>query len=172
MRTLAGCLAVLAAVAATTTGARALAASVAITISPTSLSWTVGDFVNQFLTPTNGPIVVTGTMVTGAGGGAAPHTATIGIVAPAKILGSNVANVIPISALTVTCSGAGNAPAPVYAGAHTVLVASSEVDCATWSVPKNTTITVNFTMDVFLDDRTFPADTYTAAGFTVIGTSV
>lgn len=169
MRMLASWLGVLAAVVATTTGARA-AASVTLTISPTSLSWTAGDFVNQFLSPTNGPIVVTGTMVTGSANGT--HTATIGIAAPAQILGSQVTNVIPISALTMTCSGAGNAPAPVYAGVHTPLVASSTTNCATWSVAKNTTITVNFTINLFLDDRTFPADTYTAAGFTVVGSSV
>ena len=169
MRTLVSWLGVLALVVATATGAQA-AASVSLTISPTSLSWTANDFVNQFLSPTNGPIVVTGTMRSGTANGT--HTVTIGVAAPARITGSNVTNVIPISAFSMTCSGVGNSPAAVYAGAHTTLVASSTTNCARWSVAKNTTITVNFTIDLFLDDRTFPGDTYTSAGFRIVGSAV
>jgi hypothetical protein len=168
MRTLASWLGVLAAVVAMTVTAGA-AASVSLTTSPASLTWTANDFVTQFLSPSNGPIVVTGTLRSGNGNGT--HTATIGVAAPAQITGSNVTNVIPISALAMTCSGAGNSPAPVYAGAHTALVASSTTTCATWSVAKNTDITVNFTIDLFLDDRSFPADTYGSAGFTIVGSS-
>ncbi len=47
-RLVAGSLVVLTALTGTTGVARA-AASVAITISPVSLTWTVNDFVNQFL---------------------------------------------------------------------------------------------------------------------------
>jgi hypothetical protein len=169
MRTIASWLCVLAAVVATATGARA-AASVTLTISPTSQSWTVDDFVNQFLAPTNGPIVVTGTMKSAAGAGS--HAVTIGVSSPADITGSHVTNIIPISAFSMTCSGVGNAPAATYTGAHTVLVASSTTDCASWSVAASTTITVDFDIDLFLDDRTFKADSYTSAGFAIVGSAV
>jgi hypothetical protein len=168
-RLLASGIALLTALAGTA-GAAGAAASVAISISPSTLTWTVSDFVNQFLTSSNGPIVVTGTLVTGTANGT--HTSTIGVTAPAKVSGSIVTNSIPISAFTMTCSGAGNSIAPVYAAAHTALVASSTTTCATWSTAKNITINLSFTIDVFLDDRSFPADTYNSAGFAVVGTAV
>ena len=166
----AGWLFALAALAGTAGVARA-AASVAITISPTTLTWAnVNDFTNQFLASDNGPILVTGTLVTGTAD--STHTSTIGVTAPAKVLGSLLGNVVPISAFSMTCSGAGNSVAPVYAAAHTSLVASSTTTCATWSTAKNTRITLNFSIAIFLDDRTFPGDTYSAAGFAVVGTAV
>jgi hypothetical protein len=166
----AGWLFLLAALAGTAGVAQA-AASVAITINPTTLNWaTVNDFTNQFLASDNGPILVTGTLVTGTTFGT--HTSTIGVTAPANVLGSVLGNVVPITAFSMTCSGAGNSVAPVYAAAHTTLVASSTKTCATWSTARNTTITLNFSIAIFLDDRTFPGDTYSAAGFAVVGTAV
>jgi hypothetical protein len=153
------------------TAARAgAAASVVISINPSVLNWTVSDFINQFL-PADHTIVVTGTLVTGAAAGL--HTSTVGISSPAKITGTNAANSVPISALTVTCSGNGNSVAPVYAAAHSALVASATTQCATWTTASATTITLNFTINMFLDDRSFPADTYNnAVGFTVVGSAV
>jgi hypothetical protein len=168
VRTWRGSLLVLGLMFATTAGAQA-AASVSLSISPSSLTWTVNDFVNQFLAPDNGPISVTGSMSSGTGNGT--HTETIGVAAPAQITGSHTTNIIPISAFSMTCSGVGNSPAPAYAGAHAGLVASSTTTCATWSVAKNTAITVNFSLQLFLDDRTFPADSYTSAGFSIVGSA-
>ena len=165
----AGCLCVLALLARRPDVAQA-AASVAISITPSTLSWTnVNDFTNQFLAPSGGPIAVTGTMKSGTGNGA--HALTIGVTSPAKVLGSVTGNAIPISAFSITCAGMGNSAAPVYAAANTTLVASSATTCATWAPAKSTTITLNFTINVFLDDRTFPADTYTAVGFNVVGSA-
>jgi hypothetical protein len=144
---------------------RPLAATV--NISQNNFTWSsVTDFTNQFLPADSNANIVSGSIVsTGTSG-----SGSIAISAPASITGSNVANVIPISALSVTCStSTGTGTAPTFAAPHTALVASSSTNCATWS--SGALATYSFTMAMFLDDRTFPADTYTAAGFSVVATA-
>jgi hypothetical protein len=138
-----------------------------VNISQNNFTWAaVNDSTNQFLGADANANIISGSIVSTGTSGAG----SIAISAPASILGSNVANIIPISALSVTCStSTGTGTAPTFAGAHTALVASSSTNCATWS--SGALATYSFTMAMFLDDRTFPADTYTAAGFNVVATA-
>jgi hypothetical protein len=144
---------------------RPLAATVSI--SQNNFTWSsVTDFTNQFLPADSNANIVSGTMTTTGTSG----SGSIAISAPASITGSNVANVIPVSALSVTCStSTGTGTAPTFAAPHTALVASSSTNCATWS--SGALASYSFTMAMFLDDRSFPADTYTAAGFNVVVTA-
>ncbi len=138
-----------------------------VNLSQNNFTWaSVTDSANQFLPSDANTNIISGSIVSTGTSGAG----SIAIAAPASILGSNVANIIPISALSVTCStSTGTGTAPTFAGAHTALVASSSTNCATWAA--GALATYSFTMGMFLDDRTFPADTYTAAGFSVVATA-
>ena len=138
-----------------------------VNLSQNNFTWaSVTDSTNQFLGADSNADIVSGSIVsTGTSG-----SGSIAIFAPASIVGSNVSNVIPISALSVTCStSTGTGTAPTFAAAHTALVASSSTNCATWTA--GALATYSFTMAMFLDDRTFPADTYTSAGFNVVATA-
>jgi hypothetical protein len=138
-----------------------------VNISQNNFTWAaVSDFTNQFLPADSNSNTVSGSIVTTGTSG----SGSIAISAPASILGSNVANIIPISALTMTCStSTGTGTAPTFAAVHTALVASSSTNCATWSA--GATSSYSFTLAMFLDDRTFVADTYTSAGFAVVATA-
>jgi hypothetical protein len=144
---------------------RPLAATV--NLSQANFTWaSVTDTANQFLPADSNANIVSGSIVSTGTSGAG----SIAISAPASITGSNPLNVIPISALSVTCSAStGTGSVPTFAGAHTALVASSSTNCATWGA--GAIAAYSFTMGMFLDDRTFLADTYTAAGFNVVATA-
>jgi hypothetical protein len=141
--------------------------SATVNLSQNNFTWSsVTDNTNQFLGADSNANIVSGSIVSTGTSGAG----SIAISAPASILGSNVANIIPISALSVTCStSTGTGTGEGVFGAHTPPLASSSTSCATWG--SGALASYSFTMAMFLDDRTFPADTYTAAGFNVVATA-
>lgn len=141
----------------------------AVSINPSSLIWSnVTDSTNQFLPADNDPITVTGTIKTSSTAGS---SGSISVSSPAVINGSVSGNVIPVTAFSITCSGGGNiGTQPVYAAAKTGLVANTTTPCATW--PKNANSTLNFSLYLLLDDRTFPADSYTSTGFAVVASAM
>jgi hypothetical protein len=135
-----------------------------ISLSGTAFTWAnVQDNTNQFLASDGGNITVTGTLITKIATGAG----SIAIAAPANITGSGGGS-LPISALSMTCSG-GAQTGQAFATAHTALTASSSTNCATFGANYETPL--NFTLGMFLDDRTLPADTYPATNFTVVATA-
>lgn len=135
-----------------------------ISLSGAAFTWSnVQDNTNQFLASDGGNITVTGKLITKIGSG----SGSIAIAAPPNITGTG-GGTLPISALSITCAGAANG-GQTFATAQTALVASSSTNCATYGANYNTAI--NFTLGMFLDDRTIPADSYPATAFTVVATA-
>lgn len=135
-----------------------------LTLSGAAFTWAaVQDSTNQFLASDGGNITVTGQLITKIGSG----SGSIAIAAPANITGSGGGS-LPISALSITCAGTAHG-GQAFATAQTALVASSSTNCATYGANYNTAI--NFTLGMFLDDRTIAADSYPATSFTVVATA-
>ena len=135
-----------------------------LSLSGTAFTWAnVQDNTNQFLAADGGNVTVTGTLITKIGTG----SGSIAISSPANITGTGGGS-LPISALSITCSGTAKT-GQAFATAQTALAASSSTNCATYGANFNTPL--NFTLGMFLDDRTIPADTYPATNFTVVATA-
>ncbi len=135
-----------------------------ISLSGAAFTWgSVQDSTSQFLASDGGNITVTGQLITKIGSGAG----SIAIAAPANITGTG-GGILPISALSMTCAGSAHA-GQAFASAQTALVASANTNCATFGANYNTAI--NFTLGMFLDDRTISADSYPATSFTVVATA-
>lgn len=135
-----------------------------ISLSGSAFTWAnVQDNTNQFLAADGGNLTVTGTLITKIGTG----SGSIAIASPANITGTGGGS-LPISALAITCSG-GVVSGESFATAHTALTASSSTNCATYGANFDTAL--NFTLGMFLDDRTIPADSYPATNFTVVATA-
>lgn len=135
-----------------------------LSLSGSTFTWAnVQDNTTQFLAADGGNITVSGTLITKVGSG----SGSIAISSPANITGTGGAT-LPISALSITCSGTAQT-GQAFATAHTALAASSSTNCATYGANYNTAL--NFTLGMFLDDRTLSADTYPATSFTVVATA-
>jgi len=139
-------------------------ASANLTLSGTAFTWAnVQDNTNQFLASDGSNITVTGTLITTIGTG----SGSVAIASPANITGTG-GSTLPINALSITCSGTART-GQTFATAQTALTASSNTNCATYAANYNTAI--NFTLGMFLDDRSISADTYPATNFTVVATA-
>jgi hypothetical protein len=144
-------------------------ASATISLSSNAFQWgNVTDNATQYLASDGGAITVTGSIATSSTDG----SGSISVQAPANLVGSaSSSDVLPISNLSVTCSGSGNTgtnAAPAYA-AQQALTASGSTACATWGAGAN--VNVDFSLAMFLDDRTVPVDTYTSSGFAVVASA-
>lgn len=151
----------------TVSAARSVAATV--NISQNNFTWAaVNDTTNQFLPSDSNANIVSGQIVTSGTTG----SGTVGVLAPASIVGTNTANILPISALSITCStSTGSGTTPTFAAVHTPLVASTTTVCATWGAGANAPA-YSFTLSMYLDDRTFVADRYTSALFAVVASAL
>ena len=135
-----------------------------ISLSGTAFAWAnVVDNTNQFLASDGGPVTVTGTLITKIATG----SGSIVIASPANITGSG-GGTLPISDLSITCSGT-TQTGQTFNTAHSALTASSSTNCASYGANYETAL--NFTLAMFLDDRTLAADTYPATNFTVVATA-
>jgi hypothetical protein len=143
--------------------------SATISLSSNAFQWgNVTDNATQYLASDGGAVTVTGSIATSSTGG----SGSISIQTPADLVGTaNSSDVLPISSLSVTCSGSGNTgtnAAPTYA-TQQALAASGSTACATWGAGAN--VNVNVSLAMFLDDRTVPVDTYTSSGFAVVASA-
>lgn len=123
---------------------------------------------NKTFTPAdNGPIRVTGGIRTSSSGGAG----SIVVLSPGDIAGQGHSNhIVAINDFVITCSGNGNAGSqPTYAPALTPLQAHAFSPCATWG--PRATARLNFSLNVLLNIKGTPPDTYTSGGFVVIATT-
>jgi len=139
-------------------------ASAAISLSGNAFTWgNIRTNTEQFLPSDNGNITVTGTLITSFTAG----SGSIAIVSPVDITGAG-GGTLSIGRLAITCSGAVHT-GETYATVDTALSASATTNCATYGANYNTPI--NFSLGMFLDDRTLAADVYPATAFTVVGTA-
>lgn len=142
-------------------------AGASISLSSNSFNWgSVTDASSANLASDDGPITVTGNIATTSTTG----SGSVIVTAPANLTGSNNAsNIIPISALSMVCSGGGNSgtnATPTYAPQQAL---SASTSCASWGA--GAIVNVNFSLAMFLDDRSIPVDTYTSSGFAVVATA-
>ena len=144
--------------------AQATQAAVAISVSPTALSFTSTGITNQYVAA-NTTLTVTGQITTKSG------TGSLQIMSPGDITGSG-GGLLKISYFSMTCAGTAQAGAS-YVAAKTPLVASSSVNCATFAsgYDSNAFGGINVTLSLFLDERTLSADTYPASNFTIVATA-
>ena len=154
-----------AALLAVPTSGPAAQATANITLSPATYSFRVIDSAQQYMASSS--ITVGGTLTTKNSGG------SIVMLAPGNITGPG-GGVMKISYFSITCSGAAAAGQSFLAN-KTPLVASSSVGCATYGTGFDSTRLpggqLNFTMSLFLDDRTLDNDSYPASNFTVVATA-
>ena len=104
---------------------------------------------------------------------AANGSGSIDLLSPANISGSQ-GGLLRISYFSMSCFGAG-VPGQTFVAIKAQLSASSSRSCATYgggfsslTIPGGQ---LDFTMTLFLDDRTLDADTYPATNFTVVATA-
>ena len=139
-------------------------ASAALTLSGNAFTWAnVQADTDHFLASDGGNIIVTGTLITSFGSGAG----SIAIVSPVNITGAG-GGTFPIGDLAITCAGTVQT-GQTFATAQTALGPSATATCVTYASNYNTAL--NFTLGMFLDDRTLPADVYPATNFTVAATA-
>lgn len=144
-------------------------ASASITLSSSSFAWaSVTDNSTQYLPSDGGAITITGSIATSSVSGAG----SVSVTAPANLTGTTTTtDILPISALSLTCSGTGNTgtnAAPTYK-TQQALQASATTACATWGA--GTSANLNFSLAMFLDDRSIPVDSYTSSGFAVVASA-
>lgn len=113
------------------------------------------------------PITVTGQLTTksnGTGG-------SIELLSPANISGAG-GGILNISFFSMTCAGAAQTGQTFMAN-KTPLTASSTTACTTYAAGYDSTLLggVNFTLSLFLDDRTLDDDSFPATNFTVVATA-
>jgi hypothetical protein len=144
--------------------ALAVNATANITVSPTSISFSnVGETQQYF--PASGAITVSGTLITKFG------TGSIAILSPANITGTG-GGTLPISDFSMTCSGTAQT-GQTFAPAKTALAASTTTQCATYAngYNSNTFGGLNFTINLFLDDRALDDDSFPATNFTIVASA-
>jgi len=126
------------------------------------VTWSNAGTTDRYLSPdANDALTVTGTMqttpLTGSG--------SITITAPATITGTNGAP-LDVSRVSVTCSGSAIS-GQAYVASLTPLVPGGSVTCATYAAGF-VSLSVQVTVQFFLDDRAIPADSY-ASGLGAFG---
>lgn len=132
-----------------------------ISAESNNVSFTADDNTNPHLA--SSPISVTGSMQTTSSG-----TGQIAVSAPADISGSHGGSLL-IGYLTYNCtgSGTGNNQGGAFAGGFLQLIAGDTASpCVTF--PSDQYATLNFNVNLFLDDRALPADTYYGSGFQIV----
>ena len=113
------------------------------------------------------PISVTGQITTksnGTGG-------SIDLLSPADVTGPG-GGILKISYFSMTCAG-GAQTGQTFVANSTPLSASSTTGCASYAKGYDSTLLggINFTLSLFLDDRTLDDDSYPAKNFTVVATA-
>ena len=137
-----------------------------ITLSSGALTFNAVDFTQQYMAST--PITAGGTIDTKNNG-----SGSIVMLSPGNISGGS-GGVLKISYFSMTCAGPA-AAGQTFVATKTPLVASSSVGCATYAKGFDSTTLpggqLNFTMSLFLDDRTLDNDRYPATNFIVVATA-
>jgi hypothetical protein len=108
------------------------------------------------------PVHVTGSLQTTSNG-----SGQIAVISPASLPGAQGS--IPISDLTYNCtanSGTGINQGATFLTGYLQLVSGQAPNCATF--PKNQLSSLDFFINLFLDDRALPADTYSSGGFQAV----
>lgn len=137
-------------------------------------NFTSTDNTNPALASTNnGSGVINANLRSTFGGGAA----AIFFTAPTSVAGSG-ANSIPIGAFTFTCTGSyientglGGAQSTNSVNTSSAAVSgSSNNNCVTFS-GGHSVASSSISLNLFLDDRFIPADSYSSSGFAVVVTA-
>jgi hypothetical protein len=137
--------------------------SIAIAGSTTA-AFTASDNTNAHLAAS--PIQVSGSLQTTATG-----SAQLAVMSPANITGTHGGSLL-IAYLTYNCTanGSGNDQGGIFATGFLQLIASTQASsCVTF--PSNQFASLDVNVNLFLDDRPIPADTYTGTGFQVVLTA-
>lgn len=124
-------------------------------------TFTANDNANAHLSGSS--IRVTGSLQTTASG-----TGQIAVKSPANITGTHGGSLL-IGYLTYNCTanGSGNDQGGTFAPGFLSLIASAQAaNCVTF--PATDFATLDFNLNLFLDDRAVKADTYTGSGFQVV----
>lgn len=133
-----------------------------ITASTNTIGFTSFDNVSSHLAA-GVPISVTGSLQTTSAG-----SGQIAVSAPGNITGTNGGTLL-IGYLTYNCTtnGTGNNQGGSFAGGFLQLIANTTASpCVTF--PANQFSSLNFNLNLFLDDRALPADSYTGSGFQIV----
>lgn len=118
----------------------------------------------------NGSGVIDANLRSTAGSGGA---AAIFFTAPANVGGAVAGNSIPIGAFTYTCTGSyventglSGAQTTTSVNTSSAAVASGSNNCVTFT-GGHSVASSSISLNLFLDDRFVPADTYSSSGFAV-----
>jgi len=143
-----------------------------LSVAGSPIAFNVTDNTNRFY-PNIAPLVVTGGLQTTGSG-----SASIAVLSPTNITGTH-GGTLKISFLTYDCTGigSGNNQGATFVNQsqpYTSLVASGTAGaCINFPGSATVTPTLDFDLNLFLDDRTLPADNYqtTGGGFTLLLTA-
>lgn len=145
----------------------AATSTIALSSGSTPVTWSNVGNIDSFLAPDGGnALVVTGTIKTTLATG----SGTITITAPSTIAGTG-SNSIATSRIAVTCSGP-TISGQTYMASKTALTPGGSITCAKYAAGFNSS-SVSVTINFFLNDQNFAADTYTAAStaFAIVATA-
>lgn len=143
--------------------------NVAVLVSGASISIS-GSSTATFNAPdnSNAHLPASAVRVTGAMETTATGNAQIYVSSPSSISGTHGGS-IPIARLTYNCTGngSGNNQGATFATGFLQLVVGAGPNCMTF--PASQFSNLDFNLNLFLDDRSMPADTYTSTnGFSVV----